>query len=61
MGMKSGDWSEAARQILDDSAPGTEVWISDTINRPHEGHVDGYHAVKRNDGSVDLAKYHNNG
>ena len=52
MGMKSGDWSEAARQILEGSAPGTEVWISDTVNNPHNGHTDGYHATMRADGSV---------
>lgn len=59
MGMKSGDWSEAASQILEGSAPGTEIWISDTINNEHNGHTDGYHAVVRDDGSVDLNKYHN--
>ncbi|MDP8931858.1 MAG: hypothetical protein M3O70_25630 [Actinomycetota bacterium] len=59
MGMQSGDWTEAARQILGASPPGTEVWISDTVNSPHQGHVDGYHAVVRNDGSINLTKYHN--
>lgn len=57
--MKSGDFSEAARQILAGSEVGTEVWISDTINNPHQGHTDGYHAVLRADGSVNLTKFHN--
>ncbi len=57
-GMGSGDWTEAARQFVGGSRPGTEVWISDRINGPHNGHVDGYHAVVRNDGSINLNKYH---
>lgn len=57
-GMGSGDWTAAAEQIMAGDPAGTEVWISDTINRPHQGHVDGYIAVKRPDGSVDLNKQH---
>lgn len=49
-GMGSGDWTEAAKQIMANDPPGTEIMISDTINNEHNGHVDGYLATKRDGG-----------
>lgn len=57
MGMKSGDWTEAAKQILADDPAGSEIFISDTVNDAHDGHIDAYRAVKRADDSVKLTKY----
>lgn len=55
-GMKKGDFNEAAKQILKGDPPGTEVWISDTVNRPHKGHIDGYRATVKPDGNIGLKK-----
>lgn len=56
-GMGKGDWTEAAKQIMANDPPGKEVYISDTVNKPHGNHTDAYRAVKRSDGSVKLKKY----
>lgn len=60
-GMGSGDFTEAARQIFDDNPGLDEVWISDTVNHPHQGHTDGFHAVRREGQDPNLTKYHNYG
>jgi hypothetical protein len=57
-GMGSGDWTAAAEQIMASDPPGTEIVMSDTVNNSHGDHVDGYQAVKRDDGSVKVTKQH---
>jgi hypothetical protein len=57
---------QAAEQILKDSPPGTEIFLSDgdsdatphfNPNRPDKGeHVDGWRARKRADGRIDVEK-----
>lgn len=58
-GMGHGDFTEAARQVFDDNPGLDEIWISDTVNHLHDGHVDGYHAVRREGQDPKLHKYHN--
>lgn len=58
-GMKSGEWSGAASQNFESSTPGTGIWVSDTIKHATMGMSTGYDAVKQDDGSVGLSKFHN--
>jgi len=58
-GMGSGDFTEAANQIFEGDPGLNEIWISDTVNHQHQGHTDGYHAVRREGQDPQLTKYHN--
>ena len=56
-GMGSGDFTEAASQILGSATGPTEIWISDTVNTRTDGKAVGYHAVSREGKSPKLSKY----
>jgi len=57
-GMGKGDWTEAAKQILDSDPGLDEAWISDTVSTREDGQATGYHVVRREGKDPKLTKYH---
>lgn len=55
--MGKGIYTEAAEQIMANDPPGSEIWISE---ERQDGKGAGFHATKREDGSIKLKKYHEN-
>ena len=55
--MYKGECTDAAEQIMVDDPPGSEIWISE---ERRDGKSAGFHAKKRQDGSVKLKKFHEN-
>ena len=51
---------EAARQIMANDPPGTEIWLTSQgmAMHPHHGHADGYHAYILDNGQVVARKFH---
>ncbi len=64
MGIRKSDLEDIAEQVMGDEYD--EVWIQDIDQEPHyhhgqtsgEKHVDAYHAVRNNDGTISIDKYH---
>ena len=56
-GMGSGDWTEAAKQILDADPGLDKIWISDTVNSRTDGKAVGYAVERREGKDPKLRKY----
>lgn len=58
--MDRANWQYAAEQILNGAPAGAEVSMTTLglASHPHNGHVDGWGAVKQSDGSVRIEKGH---